>query len=124
MEFIIIYVILRCWKSFLDFFLKHRQREVSNENINIQQQIQVKKQKANHALSVCLSTHKFAHLAPGSLAEWARVLSSSLNLWKGSSSTLTLAGFVSPKRKWVQPPLHLGHELDLSRQSTKSLIYL
>lgn len=29
-----------------------------------------------------------------------------------------------PKRKWLQPPLHLGHELDLSSQTTKSLIYL
>lgn len=29
-----------------------------------------------------------------------------------------------PKRKWLQPPLSLGHELDLSSQTTKSLNYL
>lgn len=56
--------------------------------------------------------------------EQLMVLGSSRNLWKRVIFLADLSRNCFSKRKWLQPPLHLGHELHLSSQTTKSLIYL
>lgn len=111
-------------KILLGFFKTLPRRRRLAEHLHSVLESSKEAQSGSSLMCLSVDTDVVIPILSWSRAEWARALSSSLNLWKGSSTTLTLAGFISPRRKWVQTPLHLGHELDLSRQSTKILIYL